>query len=91
MRFQQEENRIFALDETGALLAEVSFPAAGEGLVEIDHTFVDGSLRGRGVAGQLLEEAVQALRATGRKAVLSCPYAQKWFAEHPEQGDLLFR
>lgn len=49
MEFQHERERIFALDEQGKLVAEVTFPVS-EGVADIDHTFVDQSLRGQGVA-----------------------------------------
>lgn len=88
MEFQQEQGRIFALDQSGALIAEVLFPAA-DGVADIRRTFVDGSLRGRGVAGQLLEAAVRQIRADGQKARPTCSYAVKWFEQHPEASDLL--
>lgn len=88
MEFCHEKDRIFAKDGAGKLIAEVTFPSAN-GIAEIDHTFVDGSLRGQGVAGQLLSEAVSQIRADGLKAKPTCTYAVKWFAEHPEQADLL--
>ena len=62
MEFRQEPGRIFATGEDGRLLAEVTFPER-EGAAEIDHTFVDPSLRGQGVAGQLLQAAADTLRA----------------------------
>lgn len=88
MEFQHEDGRIFALDPSGRLLAEVTFPSRG-GVAVIDHTFVDDSLRGQGVAGQLILAAVQQIRAAGLKAHPTCPYAVKWFSSHPEQSDLL--
>ena len=89
MEFKHTENRIFLEDETGKTIAEITFPEAKEGVVDIDRTFVDDSLRGQGVAGKLLEEAVSVLRASGKKAVLSYSYAAKWFEKHPEENDLL--
>lgn len=89
MTFQYEENRIFAQDEQGRLVAEITFPACGEGLVDIDHTFVDPFLRGQGVAGQLVRAAAGRIRQTRRRAVASCSYAARWFAEHPEARDIL--
>lgn len=89
MNFITENNRIYANDENGKLIAEVTFPEAAENRVDINHTFVDDSLRGQGVAGQLLELAVKELRASGRKATASCSYAVKWFEKHPEEADLL--
>ena len=88
MEFQHERERIFALDEQGKLVAEVTFPVS-EGVADIDHTFVDQSLRGQGVAGQLLEAAVRQIRAEGLRAKATCSYAVKWFGEHPDQSDLL--
>lgn len=90
MGFETRENEVVYLDESGRRLAEVTFPATGEdGVVDINHTFVDPSLRGQGVAGGLLRAAADELRASGRKAHLSCSYAVKWFEKHPEEDDLL--
>ena len=88
MEFQHERERIFALDEQGKLVAEVTFPVS-EGVADIDHTFVDQSLRGQGVAGQLLDAAVRQIRMEGRRAKATCSYAAKWFKEHTDQSDLL--
>ena len=55
----------------------------------IDHTFVDGSLRGQGVAGQLVRAAADQIRDQGKKARAVCTYARAWFDRHPEQADLL--
>ena len=91
MEFTKEANWIYAKDEAGEVIAEVTLPAYKDGVVTIDHTFVDDSLRGMGVAGKLMEEAYAMLKADGRKAVLTCPYAVKWFAEHPERNDIVER
>ena len=88
MEFQHERERIFALDEQGKLVAEVTFPVS-EGVADIDHTFVDQALRGQGVAGQLLDAAVRQIRMEGLRAKATCSYAAKWFKEHPDQSDLL--
>lgn len=88
MEFCTERGRIFAMDETGKLLAEVTFPER-EGVAVINHTFVDASLRGQGVAGQLLRAAADTLRREGRKARPTCSYAVHWFETHPEEQDLL--
>ena len=87
MEFLKENGRIYAMDGD-KLVAEVTFPSR-DGVAEIDHTFVDPSLRGQGAAGRLAQAAADQIRARGMKAVLTCSYAQKWFGEHPEQHDLL--
>ena len=88
MEFHHETGRVYVLGEDGSVLAQVAFPEAA-GRADINHTFVDPSLRGQGVAGRLMEEAVSRLRAEGRKARATCSYAVKWFGEHPEHADLL--
>ena len=44
---------------------------------------VDEALRGRGMAGQLMQRAAEHLRASGRKAVPVCSYAAAWFKKAP--------
>ena len=80
MEFQKEPGRIFALGEDGKLLAEITFP-----------TFVDESLRGQGVASQLVRAAAAELRAQGKRAKTSCWYAAQWFEKHPQEQDLLYK
>jgi predicted GNAT family acetyltransferase len=87
LEFIVGENHI-AYEEDGKELARVTFPDDG-GVVVIDHTFVDDALRGRGVAGQLMERVADTLRKTNRKARLTCGYAVKWFGQHTEAADVL--
>ena len=91
MEFQKSEGRIFARDETGKLVAEITVPTVAEGVADIDHTFVDESLRGQGVAGKLVQAAVDELKAQGLQAKTSCWYAAQWFERHPEEQGLLWK
>lgn len=84
MEFTHYSNQIVLYDNNGQVIAEVTFPAVDKGTVNVDHTFVDDSLRGQGVAGKLMQEVVSDLQSTGRKAKLSCTYAISWFEKHPE-------
>ncbi|WP_312694036.1 GNAT family N-acetyltransferase [Caproiciproducens sp.] len=88
MEFIYEKNRIYAKNESGMVVAEVTFPAVDEQTVNINHTFVDESLQGQGIAGKLMEAAASTLRQQKRKACLTCPYAVKWFENHPKYRDL---
>ena len=78
MDFIYETGRIYAEDASGDLAAEITFPASN-GIAEIDHTFVGDSLRGQGIAGQLVKAA-----ADGNKIKATCPYAVSWLAKHKE-------
>ena len=89
MNFIHEANKIYVNDDNNHMIAIVTFPKAKEGVVTVDHTYVDSSLRGQGVAGKLMQELVTNLKESNRKAVPTCSYAVKWFNEHPEFSDLL--
>ena len=87
MEFQRENGRIYA-ERDGKLIAEITFPEE-DGVAVIDHTFVDDSLRGQGVAGQLVRAAVDQIRGEHKQARAVCSYAKAWFERHPEEADLL--
>jgi predicted GNAT family acetyltransferase len=89
MNFIHEQNKIYLNDSDNHMVAVVTFPKVKDNVVTIDHTFVDGSLRGQGIAGKLMEETVAQLRENNLKAKLSCSYAVKWFEEHPECEDVV--
>ena len=88
MNFSMESNRIYKLDESGRLIAEVTVPSVSTKVVNINHTFVDESLKGQGIADKLMKAVVYELRETGKKARTTCPYATKWFERHPEAQDV---
>lgn len=83
------ENKVEYLDEDQEMKGEVTFPSVDQDTVDIDHTFVDPSLRGMGMAGKLMEAAAGEIRRQGKKAVLTCSYAVKWFESHQEYQDIL--
>ena len=65
----------------------MTFPAEN-GVATITHTFVDDSLRGQGVASQILAEAAEQIRASGLRMNATCHVAAKWIAKHTEFSDL---
>lgn len=84
-----EENRIEYRNEEGKALALQTFSEIEEGVVEIDHTEVDSSLQGQGIAGKLTELAVVYLKNQGKKIVPSCSYVKSWFENRAEYQNLL--
>ncbi|MBD5236258.1 MAG: N-acetyltransferase [Bacteroidales bacterium] len=83
MEFTTEKDRIYAEDASGKVIAEVTFPTEN-GVAVIDHTFVDPSLRGGGVAGKLVKSAADKIIADGNKLSATCSYAVAWLQRHPE-------
>ncbi len=89
MNFAYNPNQIAYFHSDNNLLAEVTFPNVDENTVDINHTYVDDSLRGQGVAGKLMEATALYLRSQRKKAVLTCSYAISWFEKHTEYQDIL--
>lgn len=79
--FRTKQNRIYMEDEQGKLIAEITFPETAPGVFTIDHTFVDGSLRGQGVASKLVQAAVDEIHSNGGEVRATCFYAAKWLSE----------
>lgn len=86
---QTGANRVWIEEEDGSITAKVDFPTVGEGLVNIAHTEVAEHLSGKGLASRLMRETVESIRQTGRRCLVTCPYAQSWFSSHPEYMFLL--
>ncbi len=83
MNYTFEPERIYATDPSGKLLAEVTFPHCN-GVAAIDHTFVDESLRGQGIAAELVKLAAEKIQDDGHQIAATCPYAVVWLDRHPE-------
>lgn len=84
MDFSYESDRIYLENEDGKVIAEISFPMTVSGVVNVNHTFVDSSLRGQGIADKLMIALTNRLEEKGLKASCSCSYAKSWTAKHPE-------
>lgn len=88
MDFIYEKNRIFLENKDGECIAEVTFPEISSNKVNINHTYVNKSLRGQGVADKLVTALAEDLRKKNKKAVATCSYAVDWFEKHPEFEDV---
>ena len=89
MRLIHNKNEILLLGENGETLANVTFPEISENVVDVNHTFVHASQRGKGLAQKLMKKLVEDLELTNRKAILTCSYAKKWFHENPQYDGLI--
>jgi predicted GNAT family acetyltransferase len=57
-------------------------------VMTIVHTEVDPALEGKGVAGRLVQAALDHARASGLKVVPVCEYAASYMERHPESRSL---
>ncbi len=89
MEYIYESNRIYAEQEDHLLLAEVTFPSRDESRVNVDHVYVDASLRGQGVASELMLLAYNYIKSKNLQIIAKCPYAISWFKKHEEYQDIV--
>lgn len=79
MQFEIEENEVYLKNEDDKKVACVSFEKVASGVYNIYHTYVDESMRGRGIADSMLEFTVKHLKSIGaRKIKATCGYAGHW-------------
>ena len=57
---------------------------AEPGRLVLVHTEVPKELGGRGLAGKLVQAAVERAERTGETVAPWCPYARKWLQDHPD-------
>ncbi|WP_239257273.1 GNAT family N-acetyltransferase [Listeria ilorinensis] len=88
MEFKDGKNRIYAIDEHGEELGEVTFVPTGEDMFIIDHTGVNDHARGQGLATKLVAHAVQKAREEQKKIIPLCPFAKAEFERKPEYREV---
>ncbi len=89
MEFKSNEKKMWLEDADGREIALLDYPEVKPGVVCFAHTEVSPELGGQGIAAKITQAAADKLRSDGRKAVLTCSYAIKWFSKHPEYADVL--
>lgn len=77
----------FAVSEDGRE-AFVEYTREGS-ILAINHTEVPPEMGGRGIAGKLVEAALQYARDEGLKVLPRCSYAEAYMRRHSEHADLL--
>ena len=79
MNFATESNQI-VYREDARTLAFIHWITLNAHTIAADHTFVDESLRGQGVAKALLDALAAHAVSQGWKIRADCPFVAKWFA-----------
>jgi predicted GNAT family acetyltransferase len=84
MDWHFENGRIWSVNNKGELLAEATYVPSGNSEININHTYVNPTLRGQGVAGELMCAVAEYLRAHQLKATATCSYACHWLDKNKE-------
>jgi predicted GNAT family acetyltransferase len=89
MKFIQEETRIIALNDTNETMGYIGWKVLEDGVLNANHTFVDPTFRGQGVAQYLLKELVDYARKENKKIFATCSFVVKMFNHGDEYKDVI--
>ena len=59
------------------------------GNLVLTHTEVPSEFSGQGIGSRLARGVFDMIRASGRKAVLKCPFMGAFYSRHPEYSDIV--
>jgi hypothetical protein len=82
------ENGVFYVVEGEERIGKITYVWLDETKILIDHTIVDPAHGGKGIAGQLLDQAAAFAREKGLKIVPQCSYVVKKFNTTDAYDDL---
>lgn len=75
--------------QDGELAGEAHYVLDGS-VADFDHTLVPPEFEGQGIAGRLVQFAMDDVRAAGEWTVrATCPYVARWLDRHPDYADLV--
>ncbi|HLZ00899.1 MAG TPA: GNAT family N-acetyltransferase [Bradyrhizobium sp.] len=77
----------FELD-AGGQVAFANYRLTPQAVI-ITHTETPQSLRGRGIASELVRGALEMIRADGQKVIAGCSFVVDYLSKHPEHRDLV--
>lgn len=81
----------YTLHIDGGLASAVDYQINGNS-ISFTHTFTDPKRRGQGLAGEIVEYAVDDVDTNSSyRIVPMCWYVGEWFDKHPERAELLTR
>lgn len=85
----EPDARRYTLRVDGQIASVVEYSVLGNAL-SMTRTFTNPNLRGRGLAGKIVQFAVDDLEQNSSYHVVPmCWYVAQWFDQHPERADML--
>ena len=82
MKIIRKENGLFMYEddkEIGKAICEYSSDS-----VDILHVIVNPSMRGKGLAADLVEQVVMEAKKEGKEVIPTCSYAAAWMKQHKD-------
>ena len=87
IRHDEENQRFVAVVDGHEAVVQYGRPDAQT--LDLFRTYTPEALRGRGLAGRVVEAALEHAQAQGLKVVPTCPYVARFVEKHPEYRDLV--
>lgn len=84
----RSEEHVYAADIDGRQIASFRYDVVG-GRIVVLTTTVAPEFRGRGIADDLIADALDDIRGRGLRITVRCPVVAAFIAEHPQYADLL--
>ena len=88
MTIEKQGNAFIYSKDDGSKGGEITFQPQGDDIIVADHTYVDPSLRGQGVAGKLLDALAEHARSENLKIKAQCSYVVSAFARGDRYQDV---
>lgn len=85
---EDKQHHRFELPVSRGLVATAYYRLEGDRIV-LFHTEVPLECAGRGVGSRLAQGIFDLLRASGRRAILRCPFMSRFFADHLDYLDVI--
>jgi uncharacterized protein len=70
-------------------VAFLGYETDADGFISLLHTFVPPALRGRGIANELAQKALEFAKAEHLKVEVICPVVFHFLSKHPEYKKLV--
>lgn len=83
------ESRSYDAFVAGQIAARIVYETAGSNRRVFTHTFVEPSLRGRGIGAALVHAALDDIRHRGFTLTNFCDFVAGYIRSHPDYADLI--
>jgi predicted GNAT family acetyltransferase len=81
----------YVLRDDDEIVAVADYVINGDS-ISFNHTYTNPRKRGQGLAGEVVEFAIDDVeKTTSLRVIPMCWYVGMWFDKHPERADLLTR
>ena len=90
LTIKKGNSRFYIGDSEENDIARITFYYKEDKIIVIDHTFVSVELRGKSIAGRLLNEVINFAKENDLKIIPVCSYAVKKMTRNDEYKDILF-